>query len=313
MSKRSRNLLLLGGLSLLLLFLLAPFDYAITNYAMEHKFRNAYTDFFNYNVYEHKIFGIADIVVLFLLANLALYALSFLSIFNKKTFWQKLRAQSGFVISAGTTVALSLIHAWKWAFSRVRPYHVFNHDIDNYTHWFLPGKYTLQVGFNQGSFPSGHVATIAVLMTLFFFFPDRGRWARWLYAFLIFVLAAVMVWMRSMAGEHWFTDNVASYVIALWVFYFFYHAIHFPASPRGLAALHRRPKGWEFFFTLLMLLALFSSAAIFVGLRIFFMEKNMYVGAGVFAGGLLASLFLWDVIFMLLYQKTFFWRFFKKR
>lgn len=303
MKKYFYTLLLLTGSVLLVLVLLTPFDYTISKYIIGHRQENNLTHFFNFNIYEHNIFGIADIVVLFLLGSLTVYALSFIPFFSSL---KKFRKASGYVISAGVTVALSIVHAWKWAFSRVRPYDVFDKTFDLYTHWFMPGRYTLEVGFNQGSFPSGHVATVAILMTLFFLMPkQKYRYLRWLYAFVVFLLSAYMVWLRTMVRQHWFNDNVASYGIALVILYFFYWFIHYPPSKKLSDLTDVRVKGWEFYFTLLNLFFLFAVAAIFVGLRMFFMEHNTS-GIAIFASGVFFSLFLFDVIWKLLFQKTVF-------
>lgn len=308
MRKHFIVLLWLAFANLVVLFALVPYDYAFTKYATEHRNDTALTDFFNYNIYEHNIFGIADIVVLFFLGSLFLYGLSFIQYFSKI---KKLRRGLGFILNAGVTVALSIVHAWKWAFSRVRPYDVFDNFPEGYTHWFLPGQYTLELGFNQGSFPSGHVATIASMMVLFFLIPHRQKFWRWAFALLIFILSTYMIWLRTAVRQHWITDNVASYGIALVVIYFFYYFIHYPPKENATKVVESRSSGWEFYLTLLNLIWLFAFAAIPVGLRLLFIENKM-MGLGVLLGGIFSSFYLFDIIWNLLYQKKPIRQFIKK-
>lgn len=309
MRKRLIVLLWLAFVSLVVLLALVPYDYAFTKYATEHRNDTALTDFFNYNIYEHNIFGIADIVVLFFLGSLLLYGLSFIPYFSSL---KKLQRSLGFILNAGVTVALSIVHAWKWAFSRMRPYDVFDNFPEGYTHWFLPGQYTLELGFNQGSFPSGHVATIAAMMVLFFLIPHRQKFWRWSFALLIFILSAYMIWLRTVVRQHWLTDNVASYGIALVVIYFFYYFVHYPKDDNVDSTIESRPSGWEFYLTLLNLIWLFVLAAIPVGLRLLFIENKM-MGLGVLLGGIFGTLYLFDLVWKLLYQRKPIWQYITRK
>jgi membrane-associated phospholipid phosphatase len=287
-----RNLALLGLATLLILFLISPFDLPAGLYAREHATKFL-ASFFNHNMYEHQRFGMADIVVIFLLGSLGFYSASFFSWGAK---FKTIRNYSGFIITVGFTVAVSTVHAWKWAFSRVRPYDVFPDHLGNFTHWFIPGAYTLKVGFNQGSFPSGHVATMSVLIALFFLLPSNGKWTglRWIYFILVVIVALLMGWYRMMDGSHWLTDNVASIMLSIMISYFFYHFLFFPDMETRqryplFDRLEQRRPAWAINLVWQLLCWSFSLATIFVGLRIALMQDKLLHGGTVVILGIALS------------------------
>jgi membrane-associated phospholipid phosphatase len=288
-----RNLALLGLATLLVLLLCAPLDLPAGLYARENATKFL-ASFFNENMYEHQRFGMADIVVVFLLGSLGLYTASF---FSWGARFKKIRVYCSFVFTSGGTVAVSTVHAWKWAFSRVRPYDVFPDQLENFTHWFIPGAYTLKVGFNQGSFPSGHVATMSVMIALFFLFPSKGQWngLRWSYFILVVVVALLMGWYRMMDGGHWLTDNIASVMLSIMVCYFFYHFIFFPSMETRqryplFARVDQRRPAWAINLVWQLLFWFFSLATIFVGLRIALLQDKLLHGSAVAVLGIILSL-----------------------
>ena len=280
---------------ILVLFALAPLDRFAALFSYYYSFPHLAV-FFNENLYEQGKFGLPDIVTLLLVGSGIAYGLSFSGHFPAL---KRIRKEIGFVMNTGFFIAVSLVHSIKWAVSRARPHDVYPDHIEDFTHWFEPGAYTLQVGFNRGSFPSGHVATIAVLLTLTFFIPagkdhPEGRLKKRMASALILLLALVMGWYRMMNATHWLTDNIASLFLSVFFVYFFYYFIHYPSPEIRKAfpwtgSVDRRRAGWEFFSLIALLGLLFSVASIPVGLRISFLEGHPFTGIPVMGIGILGS------------------------
>jgi membrane-associated PAP2 superfamily phosphatase len=292
MYRHHRNLVLLGLATLLLLLLSAPLDMPLGIYARENPF-DFLVGFFNLSIFLDNVLGLADIVVFFVLAALGLY---FASFFTWGARFIPIRDYCGYIFSTSFAMAISLVHSVKWALSRTRPYDVFPDHLQNFTHWFVPGAYTLDVGFNKGSFPSGHVATMSVLIALFFLMPVARKWnpLRWGYIVLVIAVSMLMGWYRMMYGSHWLTDNLASLMLSILVSYFFYHYLFFPSEEtRRLYPLfsrveHRRP-GWAIHLVWQLLLWGFSIATTFVGLRIILIQEKLIHGAFVLLLGVVLS------------------------
>lgn len=283
--------------SLLILLALAPIDIWLAHRAYFNQW-TLLKGFFNQNLYEHGIFGLADIVVTIGVVCVLIYGLSFTPAGIRL---QPFRAAAGYVLNAGVTAAVSIVHALKWMIARTRPHDVYHvHDpvkepeLELYTHWFEPGKFPLEVGFNRGAFPGGHVATMSVLLALVYFIPERH--ARWRPAYVAVVIGAalIMAWYRMMDITHWATDNIGGLLVSLIVVYGLYTFIHFPSQhtrrlhPWTASVDHRRP-GWELLLMAATLLGSFAIAAVFVGLRIAFLEENVLRGLGISAGALFGA------------------------
>lgn len=294
MSKQLKIFIFLAFAFFILLIASSSFDMPLASYFWINKV-HTFDDFFNENLYEHGKFGIADIVVLILVGNLLVYGGSFLSATG--TMLKPYRSITGFVINAGFTTAVSTVHAMKWGFSRARPNNIVNCFLEEatsrglsfdqaehtaqfpqifdtcqdiwFTPWYMPGNLTPAMGFNKGSFPGGHVATMGALVTLFFLFPSRGKWApvRWFYLAGVILLQATMGWYRIMSETHWLTDNLASLALSILVPFAYYFFLHFPAGDREKSIVSSRKAGWEFYTIWITLFFLFAIAAIFVGIR----------------------------------------------
>jgi membrane-associated phospholipid phosphatase len=284
-------------------------------------------DFFNDNLYQHQKFGIADIIVLFLVSSLFIYAMSFTE--SGKNF-KKWRAESGYIINAGFTLAVTSIHSVKWSLSRARPGSIvicfqekgasaglsindinkpeYSGQIQNmmqgcvdtwHTAWYMPGALTSEMGFNKGSFPSGHVATMGVLMTAFFLLPKMGvnSFLRWSFFAFVLGLELLMGYHRMTSDTHWLTDNMASVYLSIAIAYGYYHFLHFPVrtddvlSHRLADSLENRKPGWEFMLLLTTLFFFYSGAAVVVGIREI-AENHIQKGSiMIVAGGALAVIF----------------------
>ena len=305
----ARNLIYMGIATLIIMLAIAPSDRFLARASWYYSW-NWGEKFFNQNLYEHGIFGLADIVVVIAVATIAAYIVSL----TPTSIGERLRpyrAQAGFVLSAGFTMAVSIVHAIKWVTSRTRPHDWFPVNMDAYTHWFEFGNYSLEVGFNRGAFPGGHVATMSVLLAYFYFMPTEGRnkHLRWFFAAAVMILSLVMGWYRMMMATHWLTDNIASMLLSVMVLYGFYHFLHFPNEAirqkhPWTASVDRRWAGWELMFMVAMLGLLFALATIVVGIRIIFLHSDPSQGLGVFALGCVLSALFAECTSWILFRRS---------
>lgn len=69
------------------------------------------------------------------------------------------------------------------------------------------------VQVDHGSFPSGHsVSMAALIITVLALIPASARIARWVWGAVGILLAAGMVWQRTLINAHWFSDTIAGLV-----------------------------------------------------------------------------------------------------
>ena len=69
------------------------------------------------------------------------------------------------------------------------------------------------VQVDHGSFPSGHsVSMAAIILTVLALIPASAVWVRRVWIVLGVLLAAGMVWQRTLINAHWFTDTCAGLI-----------------------------------------------------------------------------------------------------
>ena len=69
------------------------------------------------------------------------------------------------------------------------------------------------VQVDHGSFPSGHsVSMAAIIITVLALIPASAVWARRVWIVLGVLLAAGMVWQRTLINAHWLTDTCAGLI-----------------------------------------------------------------------------------------------------
>ncbi|MFK3677883.1 phosphatase PAP2 family protein [Microbacterium sp. NPDC090218] len=69
------------------------------------------------------------------------------------------------------------------------------------------------VQVDHGSFPSGHsVSMAAIIITVLALIPASAVWVRRIWIVLGVLLAAGMVWQRTLINAHWFTDTCAGLI-----------------------------------------------------------------------------------------------------
>ena len=167
---------MLGILAAAAIVVVQGLDERWTQWISDHRWPQA-VKFMVRSLFEGEGFGGGDPVVLFLLAAVIGYYIA----------WKRpegrmgpLRAQLGFVLSSAIVWALGLVHALKWSIGRARPYQVLYGE-DPFTAWYEFGPHFVSEGVYHGSFPSGHTAQAALLLTLAYLlagaFGDRP-WGR---------------------------------------------------------------------------------------------------------------------------------------
>ncbi|MEM6298528.1 MAG: phosphatase PAP2 family protein [Bacteroidota bacterium] len=206
-------------------------DYEWTLYLSEHS-HEGFKNFMANSIFELESIGGSDFPVLFLIAVLVLYLLSYLPDLQSPTgrkifgilirflerrpnFTAQLirwRPYLGFMIVAGVCVLVYTVHPTKWLVGRPRPRVVFKGD-HPFSEWYLIGSHFISQGKYSGSFPSGHTASSFVFMVLAYALAGTSQTRKWkligygvgIFAFVSAVLMAVS---RSMANAHWVTDCV---------------------------------------------------------------------------------------------------------
>lgn len=69
------------------------------------------------------------------------------------------------------------------------------------------------VQVDHGSFPSGHsVSMAAIIISVLALIPASAVWVRRIWIVLGVLLAAGMVWQRTLINAHWFTDTCAGLI-----------------------------------------------------------------------------------------------------
>lgn len=77
----------------------------------------------------------------------------------------------------------------------------------------VAGLFGPLVQVDHGSFPSGHsVSMAAIIITVLALIPASAVWTRRIWIVLGVLLAAGMVWQRTLINAHWFTDTCAGLI-----------------------------------------------------------------------------------------------------
>jgi membrane-associated phospholipid phosphatase len=130
--------------------------------------------------------------------------------------------------------AIVVVHSLKWIVGRLRP-HVFfgnangqittpEHISDLVLPGFLPFLGPRGIGLN--SFPSGHTASCAILLTFSYVLWQRHKSMGLALGVCVLTYALAMAAARSMSGMHWLSDSIAS-IFLTWslIHYNFYRII----------------------------------------------------------------------------------------
>jgi len=129
-----------------------------------------------------------------------------------------------FIWLSGLITSVVAVHTLKWIVSRARPKIFFalgnavNGETGNLSgiQWagFMPFDGPRGSTFN--SFPSGHTASAAILLSFCYLIGAKRPLLGYFFGTLVFIFSCMMAVARSMAGMHWLSDSVASFFIT-WI------------------------------------------------------------------------------------------------
>ena len=273
-------------------------DKAWSFWMHEHRWP-ALVDFMGRTIFEGQALGGGDPVVLYLLAALIGYYLAWKN--GPAGRFYRHRSLLGFVAVSAACWGLGIVHALKWAVGRARPFEVLFTGAP-FTAWHDIGPHFVTEGIYHGSFPSGHTAQAALLLTLAYVLAAGAehraglRPAAWLWTAVCLLFTTAMGAARVMALSHWLTDVIAGLFFTWIGIHASYHWIlKVPAQVsffRKTGRWPQAPEAWELRLSawLLGTLAGFSMAVL--GARALFRPGEALLGLLLPAGtGLLIVCF----------------------
>lgn len=175
----------------------------------------AFRDFMANSVYEGRSFGGSDIGVT--LAIICFFTWIYTRHSSRKSALLTPK-ELKFVWLSSLTTALLAVHSLKWIISRARPKVILSPDMpfESLSAMTWPGFMPLDGprGLDWNSFPSGHTASCAILLSFAYILWPRNRALSLTAYFLVAAYCVLMGVARSMAGMHWLSDSVASFFLA---------------------------------------------------------------------------------------------------
>jgi membrane-associated phospholipid phosphatase len=130
------------------------------------------------------------------------------------------RKELKFLWLSSVLTAFVFVHSLKWVVSRSRPKWILNAD------WFArhmdasamawPGfmPFDGPRGLSWNSFPSGHTASCAIMLSLAYVYYRRHKGLGVGIGVFVAFFCGAMAVARSMAGMHWLSDSVVSFFSA---------------------------------------------------------------------------------------------------
>ncbi len=204
------GLIILVTFSLAAMGLLSLVDYEWTLFLSDHRVA-CWGDFMRQTIFEGDAFGGSDVGILLMVIPSLGYFLSYPG--SRFKSLQRWRPYLGFLLFSSLVTGLSIVQGVKWTIGRARPYLVVKKGLP-FTHWFEFGPLHVSDGVFFGSFPSGHTATVILMITFSYILiadPShslRSRILSWFWGVLVLLYAGLMVIGRSMTLHHWLSDSV---------------------------------------------------------------------------------------------------------
>ena len=299
----------LAFFSISVLLYLGKYDYKWTVFLRENK-SPLFTQIMGQTLFEGHLPGATDPAILFLLASLFFYFLSYTAKVNELLL--KWRPFLGFFLVASMTGALGLVHGLKWIIGRARPYEVLDHQWP-YSEWYEFGPHYVLEGLYSGSFPSGHTAAVVIPILLSFIwltdYEYKKVWLGWLWGVLFTLNGAAMAVGRVMNGSHWLTDSLGILVPLLLLCYWVYFDLLKIPQQRAYYCRNGKnpdvPRCWEFIFCLYGLFIALGLILWFWGVRSFQFQEVPWLVLLMPISAVLISYFLYRM--WRLYQKAFEW------
>lgn len=225
--KSSTSFLIFFACLLLLMVGIVFVDYQWTLFLIENRWPG-FAEFMRRTLFEDGLLGGSDPATFFVLFAAILY---FCSYSAKIPAWlYSLRPVLGFVVFASLTAGLGVVHGIKWSLGRVRPHIVLADQLD-YSDWYEFGDHFVTDGIFYGSFPSGHVASVVVLLSFSYallanpLISEKWRLAGWIWTAVVLAYSVAMIIARSMAKAHWISDGLGSFVLVLGLMHWLYFAV----------------------------------------------------------------------------------------
>lgn len=138
-----------------------------------------------------------------------------------------------FIWLSSFMTAIIAVHSLKWIIGRARP-NVFFETLgygllteDQVNAMSLPGFLPLlgPRGIGLNSFPSGHTASCAILLTFSYVLWPKNKAISLIFGGCVLILTIAMGTARSMSGMHWLSDSVASIFLSWSIIDYNWHRI----------------------------------------------------------------------------------------
>lgn len=258
------SLLVIVSLALISMSIAAAFDYEGT-VALRGLGGAEFLEFMERSVFEGDSFGAGDIGTLTQILAFVAYLIA--ACLNDGRRY-RLRSSLGFLAFVGCSSGL-LVQGLKVFLARPRPG-------GEFAPFWQVSTIAPERLFGSGSFPSGHTAQIALLLSLVYIWQGASPWIRRLAALLVFVLAGVMGFSRIAGFKHWLTDTLGSVFLCwLLIHISYYYVLRIPEQLAYCQRWGILPKSWPrlweialLFWLSLATLATASSAALWRGQRV---------------------------------------------
>ena len=242
--------------------------------------------------------GLSDPAIILQLVNLGFYL--YYSRKRQSVWLDRYRPFFGFMVFCSFFTGLGLVHSVKWVLGRARPYLVLDGKLD-YSSWHEFGSQFVTDGVFYGSFPSGHTATVFLLITLSYYLvanPNNSTKAKligWIWGIIVFVMTIMMILGRSITLHHWLTDSVGIMLLS-WIFIhlIYFRILKIPAQIRYVENRKQYPplpRYWELSLLWRLFLITIGVMSMLIGGRAPFIEGAAPLAAIVLPGVLLVFIF----------------------
>ena len=265
-------------------------DYAWTVWLHQHRIRWI-DDFLGRTIFEGEGFGGSDIAIIFMAVAVILYILAW-----QKPGHQRLQAwrpHLGFIVGSGLVCSIYMVHSLKWVMGRARPRLVFKKGLA-FTEWFEFGPHYVTEGVYRGSFPSGHTASVLVLLTLAYILAagqsrrhaQRAIGLMWGGVSIAYCL--FMALGRTMALGHWLSDCLFSIFMGWALMHtLYYWVLRVPVQERYFLDRQKHtatPKLWELRVCIHILLLVLGIMAVAIGMRAFWEQPLPWLAGLILPG-----------------------------
>lgn len=256
----------------LLVALISPWDYAYTKWLGTHSVA-WFAKFMDNSFFEGKSFGGGDFATLYMIVCAVLYIAAWLPPVSNRLM--RYRPELGFVVASSLVTTVFVVHGLKWTIGRARPSQVLWDGKLPFTNWFELGPYNLLDGLFNGSFPSGHTATIMIFLTLAYIIAFHGSWNHYRLGrsigMLTIGLAYLMAIARSMNRSHFITDGMVVIALNWLIIHFLYFKILRVPEQGKIIVQHGQVNGmptcWELRLCLHGLFLVIGLMAVAIGAR----------------------------------------------